>query len=454
MTQERIKAYEKIRKALTEAPLLLMPYWNIPFKLYIDACGDVLGAVLRQVQIIDDKPTEGPVFYISRQIKPTESRYGESQMKCLCLVWALEKLHYYLDGSDFEVMTYCNSMKSLLNMKTPDRHMVRWQIAIPEYRGNITIVHKELNLHTNADGLSRWALANTPDNSAYVPLEAELQIPIEGINITDIGTEFFEEVRKFHKQDNNCHILSSLLDKYCKDISLVSSLDEVWKNSYSEGRFHLFDGIIYNRTKHSFVMTLCSRLLINTILHECHDSIYSGNLSEDRTLEKVKNCAWWPFWRKEAIEYCHTCDRCQKANRSTGKKFGLMIHIEEPKSPWEVFHMDWVTALPPSGDKSYNACLVIVDTYSKAPIFLPCYKDDTAINTAPLPWSRFISHTGLLNNIISDRDPKFTSALWTNLHRLFGTKLQFSTAYHPQTDGLAERIIQTLEDMIRRFCAY
>ncbi|MBW0582781.1 hypothetical protein O181_122496, partial [Austropuccinia psidii MF-1] len=76
------------------------------------------------------------------------------------------------------------------------------------------------------------------------------------------------------------------------------------------------------------------------------------------------------------------------------------------------------------------------------------------MDTALLLWSRVISHTGLFKNIISDRDPKFTSALWTNLHRLFGTKLSFSTAYHPQTDGLAERMIQTLEDMIRRFCAY
>ncbi|MBW0547875.1 hypothetical protein O181_087590 [Austropuccinia psidii MF-1] len=93
-----------------------------------------------------------------------------------------------------------------------------------------------------------------------------------------------------------------------------------------------------------------------------------------------------------------------------------MIHIQEPNYPLEVFHMDWVTALPPSGEKSYNACLVI--------------------------------------NIISDRDPKFTSVLGTNLHRFLGTKLSFSTAYHPQTDGLAERMIQTLEEMIRRFCAY
>ncbi|MBW0571079.1 hypothetical protein O181_110794, partial [Austropuccinia psidii MF-1] len=116
--------------------------------------------------------------------------------------------------------------------------------------------------------------------------------------------------------------------------------------------------------------------------------------------------------------------------------------------------MDWVTALPPSGDKSYNSCLVIVDRYSTTPIFLPCHKDETAMDTALLLWSRVISHTGLFKTIISDRDPKFTSALWTNLHRLFGAKLSFSTAYHPQTDGQAERMIQTLEEMIRTFYAY
>ncbi|MBW0579010.1 hypothetical protein O181_118725 [Austropuccinia psidii MF-1] len=116
--------------------------------------------------------------------------------------------------------------------------------------------------------------------------------------------------------------------------------------------------------------------------------------------------------------------------------------------------MDWVTALPPGGDRSYNACLVLVDRYSKTPIFLPFHKYDTAMDTAIMIWNKVISHTGLFQNIISDRDPKLTSALWKNLHNLFGTKLSFSTAYHPQTDGLAKRMIQTLEDMIRRFCAY
>ncbi|MBW0573620.1 hypothetical protein O181_113335 [Austropuccinia psidii MF-1] len=114
-------------------------------------------------------------------------------MECLCLFWALEKLHYYLYGSVFEVITDFIAVKSLLRMKTPNRHMLIWQISIQEYRGNMTIVHKAGNIHMNSDGLSRWALPNAPDNPAYVPTSAEPQIPIEGIYITDFGTEFFEE---------------------------------------------------------------------------------------------------------------------------------------------------------------------------------------------------------------------------------------------------------------------
>ncbi|MBW0494138.1 hypothetical protein O181_033853 [Austropuccinia psidii MF-1] len=191
--------------------------------------------------------------------------------------------------------------------------------------------------------LSEMGITNTPDNYAYFHANAEPQIPIEGINITDVETKFIEEV---------------------------------------------------------------------------------------------------------------SCDRFQKANEATGKRFGLVINIQEPSTSWQVVHIYWVTTLPTGVKKSYNVCLVIVDRYSKTPISLPCHKYVTAINTAILICNRVIYHTGPFKNIISDRDPKFMSALLMNLHKLFGTEISFSTAYHTHTDGLAERMIQTLEDIIRRFCAY
>ncbi|MBW0474702.1 hypothetical protein O181_014417 [Austropuccinia psidii MF-1] len=148
MTQERIQEYHEIKYSLTNSPLL--------------------GSALHQVQIVPDKPYEGPVCFISRKSKPTE-----------------------------------------------DRRMLRWHIAIQEYRGNITIVKKSGNIQKNAYGLSRWALPNTPYNPAYVPETAEPQITIQGINNPDVGTELFEELRESYKQNNNFHILTSLIDKYC-----------------------------------------------------------------------------------------------------------------------------------------------------------------------------------------------------------------------------------------------
>ncbi|MBW0526209.1 hypothetical protein O181_065924 [Austropuccinia psidii MF-1] len=153
-------------------------------------------------------------------------------------------------------------------MKTPDRHMLRWQIAIQEYRGNIPIVHKDGNIHKNADGLSRKKQPNNIDSPAYVPEEASPQIPIEGISVTDLNTTFFEEIRNSYNQDNNCSILCHLLTKDCKDNSLIHALDEVWKKSYDEGRFRLLHGIIYHITKKTCVMTVVDRFLITLVLKE------------------------------------------------------------------------------------------------------------------------------------------------------------------------------------------
>ncbi|MBW0504782.1 hypothetical protein O181_044497 [Austropuccinia psidii MF-1] len=155
----------------------------------------------------------------------------------------------------------------------------------------MTIVNKSSNIHKKADGISRWALQNTPANFAWVPQEEH---HIEGICVT----EFFNQAKESYKMDKNFHILCKLLMEDCKDLSLSSKLDEIWKKAYDEGRFHLLDGTLYHRTKHTCVMASTDRTLINTILHERHHSVAAGHLSEDRTLERVKTCSWWSNWKK------------------------------------------------------------------------------------------------------------------------------------------------------------
>ncbi|MBW0581767.1 hypothetical protein O181_121482 [Austropuccinia psidii MF-1] len=165
ITKERRDAYERIKYDLTNAPVLIISDFQLPFKLYTDAeCSQGLGAALHQRQI------------------ENEARYGATQTECLCLVWALEKLNYFLEGAFFEVYTDRTALKSLLNMKTTNRHILRWQMAIQKYRGNLTIIYKEGKSHTNADGLSRWPLDNVKSTPAH-DHEAAAKIPIHFMEI-------------------------------------------------------------------------------------------------------------------------------------------------------------------------------------------------------------------------------------------------------------------------------
>ncbi|MBW0514278.1 hypothetical protein O181_053993 [Austropuccinia psidii MF-1] len=97
MTEEKVKAYEELKNSLTNATFVQIQGWELPFKLYIDSCGEGLCAALHQKQIINDKPIEGPICFIERQIRPKEARYAKIQIEFLCLVWALEKLQSCLD---------------------------------------------------------------------------------------------------------------------------------------------------------------------------------------------------------------------------------------------------------------------------------------------------------------------------------------------------------------------
>ncbi|MBW0524332.1 hypothetical protein O181_064047 [Austropuccinia psidii MF-1] len=391
--------------------------------------------------MLDGEPREGVICYISRQLKYSESGYGAIQTEFLCLVWALEKLHYYVGGSVFEVNTDCTAFKSLLKMKTTDRHMLRWQVAIQEYRGNMTTIYKEAKIPINYMEIDRrknfrfseWAPESGTLDSGNTDSE-ETETPILGISSSELHNEFFSAV--------------------LKSPELEFQLEEPWLRAYQDNKFFLIDGLLYHREKHTSSLTVVDRHHISLILQECHDCSYVGHMSEDRTKDRVASTAWWTKWEQELSEYINTFERCQKVIRKHGKMYGLLQHIEEPKHPWETINMYLVTGLVPGGKENYNAFLIIVDRFSKSMRCLPCHKEDTTMDTALLVWNKIISTCGIPKIIISHRDPKFTSEFWTNLYDMLGTKLAFSTSYHPQMDGLAERMIQTMEDILRRFCAY
>src|SRR3954466_12751413 len=110
--------------------------------------------------------------------------------------------------------------------------------------------------------------------------------------------------------------------------------------------------------------------------------------------------------------------------------------------------MDFVHALPRS-PAGHDTVWVIVDRLTKSAHFLPTKKTDLIAKLSQLYFEEIVRLHGAPLSIVSDRDPLFTSHFWQGLQKALGTEVRLSTAYHPQTDGQSERVIQILEDMLR-----
>ncbi|MBW0502212.1 hypothetical protein O181_041927 [Austropuccinia psidii MF-1] len=226
--------------------------------------------------------------------------------------------------------------------------MLRFQIAIQEYRGHMTIIYNKGKSHTNADGLSRWPLENLKSKPAYDPeVAAKIPIhlmeidrsknfrfsewepengtpvsgdtgsegtetPILGISSSELHNEFFNSVMKAYAKHKQCGILLQLPQQKYRSPELESQLEETWLREYKDNKLFLIDGFLYYREKHTSALTVVDRDHISLILQEFHDFPYIGHMSEDRTKERVASTAGCPKWEKELSEYINTCERCQK----------------------------------------------------------------------------------------------------------------------------------------------
>ncbi|XP_062088884.1 uncharacterized protein LOC133795448 [Humulus lupulus] len=184
------------------------------------------------------------------------------------------------------------------------------------------------------------------------------------------------------------------------------------------------------------------------ILTEAHNTLYSVHPGTTKMFNDLKRHYWWPNMRKDVVEFVAKCLTCQQVKAEHRKPAGLLQPIRIPEWKWEEITMDFVVGLPKTS-KQHDAIWVIVDRYTKSAHFLPVRMTYTMDQWAELYVQEIVRLHGVPVSIISDRDARFTSLFWESLQRALGTKLKFTTAYHPQSDGQFERTIQTLEDMLR-----
>ncbi|KAA3452486.1 DNA/RNA polymerases superfamily protein [Gossypium australe] len=157
---------------------------------------------------------------------------------------------------------------------------------------------------------------------------------------------------------------------------------------------------------------------------------------------------WWPGMKRDISEFVMRCLICQQVKAEHQVPSGLLQPVVVPEWKWDRITMDFITGLPMTL-KSKDVVWVVVDRLTKSAHFIPMRVDYSLAKLAELYIAEVARLHGVPVSIILDRDPRFTSRFWKKLQEALGTRLNFSTAFHPQTDGQSERVIQVLEDMLR-----
>ena len=188
--------------------------------------------------------------------------------------------------------------------------------------------------------------------------------------------------------------------------------------------------------------------LRDLIMHESHKSKYSVHPGSDKMYQDLKLLYWWPNMKADIATYVGKCLTCCKVKAEHQKPSGPLQQPEIPMWKWERITMDFITKLPKTSS-GYDSIWVIVDRLTKSAHFIPIKETYKMDQLTRLYVKEIVSRHGAPISIISDRDGRFTSNFWQSLQDSFRTKLDMSTAYHPQTDGQSERTIQTLEDILQ-----
>ena len=184
-------------------------------------------------------------------------------------------------------------------------------------------------------------------------------------------------------------------------------------------------------------------------MKETHDTQWVGHLGKERMYALLSCSYYWPKMELDIELYVKTCLVCQQDKGLTQREAGLLQPLPIPKSPWIYISMDFITSMPKV--KGTGSVFVVVNQFSKYAVFMAALSTCTAEVVANMFYKNVVKYFSLPEDIVSDRDSRFTSQFWTVLFWLLGSLLKFSTTNHPQTDGQIKRINAMLEDYLRHY---
>lgn len=381
-------------------PVLALPDFTLPFTVETDACDTGIGAVLMQ---------QGhPIAFLSRALGLNNSKLSVYEEEFLAVMMAIDRWRPYLQRGEFTILT---DHKSLCTLGEQHLGSELQRKAMAKLGGlQFKFKYRRGAENTAADSLSRVGhLLTITATSTCQP-------------------SWIQEVR----------------NSYVTDAKATELLQALAVHSLDDQGHELDRGLI----KYKGCLWIGNNAALQTkLITELHVAAIGGHSGIRPTYLRLKNLFYWPGMKLQVEEFVKQCQTCQQAKHEHAHPAGTLQPLPIPERVWSEVTMDFIEGLPRSDGA--DVIMVVVDHLSKYAHFIPLHHPFTATQVARAFLDNIVKLHGVPLSIIFDRDKIFTSAFWRELFALVGTKLLYTTAYHPQTDGQSERVNQCLEHYLR-----
>ncbi len=330
------QAFESLKHALTQAPILAFPDYTLPFTLCTDASSLGVGAVLMQ-------SSEGQrphvIAYASRTLNSAESKYSVTHMEALAVVWALKHFRDIIYGYPVTVYTDHSAVTQLFSGKNLTGRLARWYLTVQQFDPTIKYLPGKAN--TVADALSR-------------------NIPVAAV--TQISTFSLSELRAAQRQDTLwSHVI------YALESGDDSSLPKLYV-PFSD--FFLQDDVLCRTvtiSRDKVTQLVIPATFVDTVLQLLHDTPSAGHPGRDRTLAAARTKYYWPTMRVDIEKHVSQCVSCAQTKGTT--KTAPILEYPLPDGPFDVVGID-LLQLPRSTQGSVYV-LVCVDHFSRFVVLTP-----------------------------------------------------------------------------------
>ncbi|XP_029551127.1 uncharacterized protein K02A2.6-like [Salmo trutta] len=416
------KAFKEVKALLQSAQLLVHFDQDKEIILSCDASPYGVGAVLSH-QMEDG--SERPIGFASRTLTSAEKGYSQLDKEGLAIVFAVKRFHQYLYGSHF---TICTDHKPLMSLFSESRcippmasaRLQRWALTLSAYQ--YTIVYRAGKDNANADALSRLPLPEMPATTVVPP---ETIFLMERLSNSPVNAN---QIKQWTDRDP---ILSQVKRFLMQGWPPVIEDDGLGPYAKRKTELSVQDGCILWGSR--VVVPPPGRAQVMDEVHEAHPGA-------SRMKSLARSYIWWPNMDQEVEDKVKSCSECQINQKMAPP---APLHLWEwPDHPWSRLHIDF------AGPFMGHMFLVMVDAHSK---WLEAHimSNITATTTIEKLRQVFSTH-GLPDSLVSDNATTFTCDLFQEFMRRNGIRHVRSAPFHPASNGLAERAVQTLKEGLKR----